>query len=97
MLLNEFRDFKEALNKYNIDPNPQERKTLCHLVWLDEMHNGPHIFEVRSMFFYKSKIAMSVVNWTIAGGTANLDLTVGNFSRWKILEEDKTLQVLYGR
>lgn len=73
------------------------RHTFCHLMVL---HQGKwHKFEVRgfNVTMDYGMIELSCVNWTLAAGTCTLSIQRENkISDFKILEDEPTMQVLYG-
>jgi hypothetical protein len=86
---------KEAERPYDIG-----RTTICHLVYTNPEYldnNGKfHIFEVRAYSFTKDSISLSVVNWTLAAGTARLEIDANNVHHFSVFEETPALQVLTG-
>jgi len=72
------------------------RHTYCHLMVL---HEGKyHKFEVRgwhTTMDYRFT-ELSCVNWTLAAGTCTISIKDDNIAKFKILEDEPTLQVLYG-
>ena len=60
--------------------------------------DGWHKFEVRGFGVVPdySVIEVSCVNWSLAAGTCTLTIDEVNCHRFKILEDEPTIQVLYG-
>lgn len=72
------------------------RHTYCHLM---VRHEGKwHKFEVRQFrtTMDYGLIEVSCVNWTLAAGTCTLSIKDDSVKDFKILEDEPTLQVLYG-
>jgi len=110
--MSELEIFLKELDKFRVTNHPGHedaydhgRHTYCHIVWMDE-HRGEKfpIFEVRGWSALYSKICpgeldqihVSAVNWTVSAGTCSMHLNDSNISKFKILENDPTLQVLIG-
>lgn len=95
------KSFVKELNKYKVkrEPDPYgDRYTYCHLIYMKEVNgvNFP-LFEVRGWGKNEDGIHVDLVNWTVAAGTCSVVLKADNIDDWKILEDEPTLQVLYGR
>lgn len=99
----------KKINPKIIDPDSDagqygdNRHTYCHLMVCirpDEKpyEKGWHKFEVRAFqtTMDYSRIELSCVNWTIAAGTCTITIDEINCMRFKILEDERTMQVLYG-
>lgn len=101
--MDEFMHFLERLQHYK-KTNPfvpgfdePGRHTYCHIMAL---HNGKwHKFEVRghNITMDYGMVEISAVNWTMAAGTCTLSIQrEQDVSIFKILEDEPTMQVLYG-
>lgn len=79
---------------YPDDPYDSGRHTYCHLAHYAK--GAWHFFEIRGMSVKENRAHVSAVNWTLCAGTCAIDLTEVSVKDWKILEDEPTLQVLYG-
>jgi hypothetical protein len=83
----------------------ENRHTYCHIMYhiskelaIRLEHIGWHKIEVRgwhTTMDYRM-IEISCVNWTLAAGTCTLSIKDDSVKDFKILEDEPTLQVLYG-
>lgn len=92
-------------NKSDGEDWHDNRHTYCHIMYyIDEQaagkHHKPgwHKVEVRgfNITYNYELIECSAVSWTLAAGTCTLRITPENVHLVKILEDEPTLQVLYG-
>lgn len=88
--------YKQNTQHLRDDFHDAGRFTYCHLMIY---HNSAwHKFEVRgwhTTMDYRM-IEISCVNWTLAAGTCTLSIKDDSVKDFKILEDEPTLQVLYG-
>ncbi len=83
-LLNFYNEL-EKLRKPEFDDPYDNRITHCYL--LHEVDGKIHEFIVRGWTPIKDGVLdVSVVNWTIAAGSASLGLTEDRVDKWKIKE-----------
>ncbi len=92
----ELQKYKDINPDTSDDIYDKGRHTYCHIIWMNKEHNFPK-FEVRGWALRGPILNVSVVNWTVTAGTASLSLNDDNLEEFKILEDDPTLMVLYGR
>lgn len=90
-------------NPYDPEIHEPGRHTYCHLmIYIRDNElpykEGWHKIEVRNhqTTMDYSRIELSAVSWTLAAGTCTISIDEINCTRFKILEDEPTLQVLYG-
>lgn len=96
--------YYKTTNPYDPEIHERGRHTYCHLMVYIRAGETPyysegwHKIEVRghqTVLDY-SRIELSAVSWTLAAGTCTITIDEINCKRFKILEDEPTLQVLYG-
>lgn len=90
-------------NPFNPEVHEPGRHTYCHLMIYIRPEERPynegwHKIEVRGhrTTMDYSMIELSCVSWTLAAGTCTITIDEINCHRFKILEDEPTIQVLYG-
>jgi len=107
--MNQRLEYYKKINPKSPDSDDMQyghdRHTYCHLMYHVTAadanrieHIGWHKIEVRgwrTTMDYR-KIELSAVSWSLAAGTCTLMIKDDNVHKFKILEDEPTLQVLYG-
>lgn len=102
-LHNRLVEYKTHINPKLSDPDDSydDRHNYCHMVYLDPVTNKMHTFQVRGFSYdsVKEILSISAVNWTICAGTCTIRLMNEHLelAKWKILEDEPTLQILFDR
>ncbi len=95
-MANRLSHYKKINPDIGLDHFELGRHTYCHLML--NYQGQWHRIEVRAfnITYDYSLIEVSAVNWTLAAGTCTLRINPENVKDFKILEDEPTMQVLYG-